>query len=213
MSRGTMGLVAPLAAVIGAGIPALIGLVSGEPVGPVLLVGIAAALGAVVIISLPDAPATSSGPASDRPGRRGELLLVLAAGLGFAAFFLGVDQSRSAGGETWWPIMIVRVAGLIAVGSTILLLSARGRAPSLRIPRRLLPLCVLAGLGDLGGNLFFIIANDSGELAVAVVTSSLYPVVTALLARFFLGERLSRVRIGGVILATVAIALIALGRA
>jgi len=208
-----MGLVAPLAAVIGAAIPALIGLVSGEPVGPVLLVGIAAALGAVVIISLPDAPATSSGPASDRPGRRGELLLVLAAGLGFAAFFLGVDQSRSAGGETWWPIMIVRVAGLIAVASAILLLSARGRAPSLRIPRRLLPLCVLAGLGDLGGNLFFIIANDSGELAVAVVTSSLYPVVTALLARFFLGERLSRVRIGGVILATVAIALIALGRA
>ncbi|MBA3852489.1 MAG: EamA family transporter, partial [Chloroflexi bacterium] len=70
-----------------------------------------------------------------------------------------------------------------------------------------------SGLGDLGGNLFFLLANAAGSLAVAVVLSSLYPVVTALLARVFLHERLSRLRLLGVSAAIGGVLLIAVGQA
>ena len=74
-----------------------------------------------------------------------------------------------------------------------------------------LPLFLVAGLGDQGGNVFFIFANQHDALSVAVVMSSLYPVVTALWAAFLLHERLSRLQVTGVGLAAVAAGLIALG--
>jgi len=216
LSRGTMGLVAPLAALVGAALPALVGIVSGEPASPLLLSGMALALCAVVVISLPDS--TSAAQSAERgTSARAELVLILLSGLGFAGFYLFIDQSRASGGETWWPILIVRLAGLTVVALTAGLLFARsavtgrGGRPSLRVSVALLPLLVLSGLGDLGGNLFFLLANAAGGLAVAVVLSSLYPVVTALLARVFLHERLSRLRLVGVAAAIGGVLLIAVG--
>lgn len=220
LARGTMGSVAPLAALIAAAVPALVGLVNGAPQTPALLAGILAALLAVVLISLPsgagDGDSTGStegrAPGSRSVGIRNELGLVLLAGLGFAGFFLAIDQARAAGGETWWPIMMVRAAGLAVVVVLLAGMAARGRAPSFRFPLTLLPLFVLSGLGDLGGNLFFLLANAKGDLAIAVVLSSLYPVVTALLARIFLHERLNALGTAGVGLAVVGVALIAVGQ-
>ncbi|MDQ3492981.1 MAG: DMT family transporter, partial [Chloroflexota bacterium] len=88
----------------------------------------------------------------------------------------------------------------------------RAGRPSLRVPLAVIPLVVLSGLGDLGGNLFFLLANAAGSLAVAVVLSSLYPVVTAVLARIFLHERLSRLRLMGVAAAIGGVVLIAAGQ-
>jgi drug/metabolite transporter (DMT)-like permease len=219
LARGTMGLVAPLTALIGAAIPALVGIATGEPVGILLVVGIVAALAAVVVISVPDAAPLVSEPAETagtRPAparsRVAELALMGIAGLGFAGFYLGIDQAHDTGGETWWPLVMVRATGLLLVVGTTIAVALSGRAPLVRVPVALLPVLVLAGLGDLGGNLFFILANEGGDLAVAVVLSSLYPVVTAILARLFLAERLSRTRQGGVALALVGVVLIALGR-
>jgi len=217
LSRGTMGLVAPLAALVGAALPALVGIVNGERASPVLLAGMLLALCAVVVISLPDR--ASAAQAAERGTSAGaELALILLSGLGFAGFYLFIDQSRASGGETWWPILTVRLAGLsvVAAALTLLILRAaltgRGDRPSLRLPMRLLPLLVLSGLGDLGGNLFFLLANAAGSLAVAVVLSSLYPVVTALLARVLLHERLSILRMTGVAAAIGGVVLIAAGQ-
>ena len=68
----------------------------------------------------------------------------------------------------------------------------------------------VAGVGDLGGNLFFVLASGEGELAVVIVLTSLYPVVTAILARIFLHERLSPLRAAGVALAILGVVLISL---
>jgi drug/metabolite transporter (DMT)-like permease len=67
---------------------------------------------------------------------------------------------------------------------------------------------MLAGLGDLGGNVFFVLATQVGELAVAVILSSLYPVVTTILAAALLHERLRRIQVAGVALATISVVLL-----
>lgn len=211
LARGTMGLVAPLVALIGAAIPAAVGLISGQAASLVLVSGLAVALAAVVIISLPASVPIAEGIPAASPRRLSELGLIVVAGLGFAGFYLAVDQSRMAGGETFWPLLVVRSAGgaVAAIGSVYLLM--RARPVDLRVRRRVLPILLLAGLGEVGGNVFFVLANQAGPLAVAVVLSSLYPVITTLLARVFLRERLGRVRMTGVVLAIVGIVLIALG--
>jgi len=70
---------------------------------------------------------------------------------------------------------------------------------------------MLSALGDLGGNLFYVLALGETTLAVAVVLSSLYPVATTLLARTFLGERLTRTAVLGVALAIGGVVLIGIG--
>jgi drug/metabolite transporter (DMT)-like permease len=73
------------------------------------------------------------------------------------------------------------------------------------------PVLSLSAVGDLGGNLFYILALGQTTLAVAVVLSSLYPMGTALLARVFLGERLTRLAMLGVALAIGGVVLIGFG--
>jgi drug/metabolite transporter (DMT)-like permease len=212
LSRGTMGLVAPLTALIGATVPALVGVARGDRIAPIVLAGMLLALASVVVISLPDRRLGTPVLPAYRGARLGEWLLILGAGLGFAAFFLGIDRAHEAGGGTWWPLFAVRVAGVLLVTLAVIGLAVRGRRPSLRFGGAILPLGALAAIGDTGGNLFFVLASGAGELGVTVVLSSLYPVGTALLARIFLNERLSPMRLAGVALALVAVSLISLGQ-
>ena len=85
-----------------------------------------------------------------------------------------------------------------------------GRFPGLKLGLAALLVGCIAGLGDLGGNLFFVLASAEGELAVVIVLTSLYPVVTAILARIFLHERLGPLRVLGVALAITGVVLIGL---
>jgi drug/metabolite transporter (DMT)-like permease len=237
LSRGTMGLVAPATALIAAAVPAAVGLLGGEPASPLLLAGMVIALVAVVLISIPDpgadqataapAPEPGSRPepdpepgnrlaavATSRPAPRSDKwtwLLVVISGLGFASFYLGVDQAHAEGAGVWWTLLAVRIAALlVAVVATVLLVGAH-RAQPLRATAPVVGLGALAALGDSGGNLFYILARAETTLSVAVVLVSLYPVSTALLARFVLGERLSRLRLAGVALAVAGVVTITAG--
>ena len=60
----------------------------------------------------------------------------------------------------------------------------------------------------MGGNFFFVLANSADALSVAVVLSSLYPIVTTILAAIFLRERLRPLQIAGVILAALSVPLL-----
>ncbi len=61
------------------------------------------------------------------------------------------------------------------------------------------------------GNAAYILAVQSGALAVASVLSSLYPVTTVILAAVFLRERVTRSHAAGIGLAALAIVLIGVG--
>jgi drug/metabolite transporter (DMT)-like permease len=211
LSRGPMGLVAPLTALLSAAWPAAVALTTGSGVGPLVLTGMAAALLAVVLISLPDRRLGTPVLATYHGSRRREWLLIVGASLGFGGFFLLIDASHGAGGAVWWPLLMIKLTGVIVVVAAVSLLVPMGRAPAVKLGTAALLVGSLAGLGDLGGNLFFVLASSEGELAVVIVLTSLYPVSTAILARLFLHERLSPVRLAGVALAIVGVVLIGLG--
>jgi drug/metabolite transporter (DMT)-like permease len=211
LSRGTKGLVAPLTALIAAAIPATYGLATGDQVGPAVLLGMLVALMAVVLISMPDRRFGSPVLATYHGSRAQEWLLILVAGVGFAFFFLFVDLSHDAGGDVWWPLVLIKLGGLLTISAAALLAIPFGRSIAVKVGTAALLMGALAGLGDLGGNLFFVLASAEGELAVAVVLTSLYPVGTVLLARIFLHERLGPLRLSGVALAIVGVILIGVG--
>jgi drug/metabolite transporter (DMT)-like permease len=223
LARGTMGVVAPLAALIGAGLPVLVAVVGGEAVSLTRLGGIVLALLAVVLISLPGGERTESERREVAADLR-DLPLAIAAGLGFAGFFIGIDRA-SADDAMWWPLVIVRLVGVAVVVGLFLVLVLRSTAASLRsrigsvlgLDRlrasgrslaSILPLFALTGIGDMGGNTFFVLARDADAFSVAVVLASLYPIVTTILAALILRERLRRVQIAGVALAAVSVPLL-----
>lgn len=208
LSRGTMGLVAPATALIAAAWPASFTILRGDSVSQLALVGMAIALAAIVLISLPDRRMGTPVMPTYHGSRGREWLLILGAGLGFGGFFLLVAASHDAGGAVWWPLFMVKLGGVTAVVAAVLLLAPLGRFPGVKLGAAALLVGSLAGIGDLGGNLFFVLASDQGELAIVIVLTSLYPVVTAILARVFLHERLSPTRILGVAMAILGVILI-----
>ncbi|MEX1334510.1 MAG: DMT family transporter [Candidatus Limnocylindrales bacterium] len=210
LSRGTMGLVAPAAALLSAAWPAAFALLTGDSVGTLALAGMVVALVAIVLISLPDRRLGTPAIPTYHGSRRSEWLLILGAALGFGGFFLLIDASHEAGGAVWWPLLMVKVAGVSAVIVAAVVLTPLGRFPGIRLGTAALLVGTVAGVGDLGGNLFFVLASGEGELAVVIVLTSLYPVVTAILARVFLHERLSPLRLLGVALAIGGVVLIGL---
>ena len=70
---------------------------------------------------------------------------------------------------------------------------------------------VVAGILDMAANLAVLLAVHRGMLSLVAVLGSLYPASTVLLARYVLGERMSRTQVIGLVVALVAVAGIVSG--
>ena len=68
-----------------------------------------------------------------------------------------------------------------------------------------------AGCLDVTGTIMFVRASQTGRLDTAVVLTSLYPVITVLLARVFLKEHFTRWKTVGMAAALAAVPMIARG--
>jgi drug/metabolite transporter (DMT)-like permease len=134
-------------------------------------------------------------------GRAG-LGLALVAGCGFGGFL--VLMARGAQGGTFWPLAAARGTSLVLALSAAIA-SRRPWVPALPA----LPVVLLSGVLDAGGNAFFVLASQTGRLDVAGILSSLYPASTVLLAALLLRERVSRPQGVGIAAVLAAIALIA----
>jgi drug/metabolite transporter (DMT)-like permease len=82
---------------------------------------------------------------------------------------------------------------------------------SLRAARPVLPQLVAVAVFDTGANVLVAIATTEGSVGIVGVLSALYPIVTVVLARVFLGERLSASRRVGGVIAVAGAALVAAG--
>jgi drug/metabolite transporter (DMT)-like permease len=192
LASGTMGVVAPIAS-MGVVVPVALGLLAGEEPSALAFAGMAVAVVGILLASGPEL----SGAVSVRP-----LLLAGIAALGFGLTLFALDRgARSSLVETLWGMRLVSV--LIFVVAALVLRTTGGvRAVDL-------PLLGLVGLADLGANALFATASTRGLVSVASVLGSLYPIMTVLLARFVLDERLRRIQVLGVGLSAVGVALIA----
>jgi drug/metabolite transporter (DMT)-like permease len=75
-----------------------------------------------------------------------------------------------------------------------------------------LPFVALAGILDVGANVFFVLARGDISVALAATISGLYPLFTMTLARVFLGERLPRLGLLAVVMAVGGTVLISVAR-
>jgi drug/metabolite transporter (DMT)-like permease len=115
-----------------------------------------------------------------------------------------VSLNRAGSGSGLWPILVCQLVSVTIIVCIALV------TRELRLPPAGARLnSVLTGLLGTGGTTMFFFASHRGLLAVTAVITSLYPGGTILLARLMLGERLTRVRLGGLCLAAASVALIA----
>lgn len=195
LATGRIGVVAPVAGVLGAAIPVGVGSVmQGQP-APLQLAGIGLALVSVALVTH-----TAAGARSVPSG----LGLAVLAGCGFGAFFVFLGQVGS--GAAFAPLVVVRIAATLLMAAVVVV----SRSPW-RLSRASLLPAIVAGTLDLGGNLGYVLAAQQGRLDVAAVLASLYPVVTIVLAAAVLREHIGWLQAVGIAAALAAIVLIAAG--
>jgi drug/metabolite transporter (DMT)-like permease len=95
--------------------------------------------------------------------------------------------------------------------TSVVLAAVAIRRPSLALQPIQVPLLALIGIGDMLGNLLFAAASTSGLVSITSVLASLYPIVTVVLARLVLNERVARSQEAGIALTLAGIALISAG--
>jgi len=200
LSIGTMSIVAPIAST-GVALPVLVGLATGDQPGLLRSIGLGAAIVGIVLASRED-DSTTVEPRLQRQS----VLLAIVAGVGFGTYFVLAEiASRES---VSWALLLSRMAATpFVVAFAVLALRRGGR------PVRGRQLVVLAGIGmlDLGANVLYNYATTIGELSTVAVASSLYPVITVLLAAALLGERVRGVQRTGVVVALCGVVLIAAG--
>lgn len=199
LAEGVMSVVAPVTAVTSAVVPVVAGLALGERPGTVALVGVGLAIVAVALLSRQTAGAREREPAN----RARVLTFAFLAGVGFGAFFVLIDRTSDDAGV--WPLVASRSVTLVVSVAIALVL---GR--SLAIGADAWTPTTGTGLLDMAANALFLVANREGLLSLVAVIVSLYPASTIALAQVFLGERLERHQVVGVVIAVVAVALIAM---
>jgi drug/metabolite transporter (DMT)-like permease len=194
LGRGPMAVVAPITAVGSAAFPVLWGVVSGERLSTLSLVGILVGFVAIVLVS--------STPGHVGRVSRGLLLEAMLAGAGFGGFIITISATSAT--TTPWPLVAARI---VSAGLAMILVLRSGGSP---IPRRsdgAVGAIVAAGIFDMAGNLAFLLAVNHGRLSLSATISALYPAMTVLLARTVLGERMSANQIVGMVAAVGAVGL------
>ncbi len=194
MATAPMSLVAPITAG-GTCIPVLVGLIRGEHLSAFQLAGILVTLIGIVLASGPEFR-------SGVTVRRQAIGFAIGAAVGFGLAYTLLALAASSG--VYGTLLVQRIGGLIVLGPIVL---RSGVLPSLRLTVQRVAALAAVGGCDIVANGSYAVAASHGNLSVAAVLASLYPVVTALLARGILAERLRPVQgigvaaaLGGVLL-------------
>jgi drug/metabolite transporter (DMT)-like permease len=193
LALGNTALIAPTAAVLGALTPVLFGIAAEGLPSPAQLAGFAAGMGGIWLVT--------RGAGADGGAVRQGLLLAVVAGVGFGGFFVAIGQTGGAG-LLFFPLAVAKATGFVLVTASLLARKAPTPAPQRN------PIALLAGVLDAGGSIFYMLARAFTRLDVAAVLSSMYPVVTVILASLLLRETITRVQWLGIALCVLAVTLI-----
>jgi len=199
IALGVASIAAPISAT-GAILPVVFGFVRGEPTTMLQEIGMGCALLGVLI-------ASRTGEEQAHLGRDAKVGVgfALLAALGFGGFFVLLHEASTR--DVLWAVSVQRATGTVVLAALVLV-----RRPPLVIRWRSdAPWLILIGGLDQLANVLYGYASTVGLVSLSAVLASLYPMVTVLLARFVLNERISGLQKSGVALALTGVALVAGG--
>jgi drug/metabolite transporter (DMT)-like permease len=201
LARHSAGVVAPVAAMVGASVPVAWGFVRGERPSALVIVGVGAAVAAGGLISF--------GPAEGKAGARaaGGTWRAIAAGVGLGVSLVFFDQAGHRSGQ--WPVLAARVTAAVGAAAVCTLLARRS---FVQIPRgRVGVLACGAGALDVAATAVLVVAVRRELLVVVAPLASLGPAFTVLWAWRLQGEQLHRRQVAGLACALIGLALMTSG--
>ncbi|GAB2959901.1 MULTISPECIES: EamA family transporter [Streptomyces] len=204
LALGPMGVVSPLGS-LSVAVPVGVGLFLGERPALLQVAGIVVAVVGVVLAGGPQLKGA--------PVQRQAIVLTLVAAFGFGAVMALIAEASTTLTGLFLALFVQRVTNAVA-GGAALCVSVRRGSPALPpegFPYASLPAFAFVGLADVAANGTYSVAAQHGPVTVAAVLASLYPVITALAARFVLSERLRAVQAAGAGLALAGTLLLATG--
>jgi drug/metabolite transporter (DMT)-like permease len=198
IANSIVAIVSPTSAVVGAIIPVLFAVILGERPSTSAIMGSLLCLPAILLL-------TWEGNAEEQRQQsiKSALVYGVLAGLGFGIFFTSLSRARPGAGA--WPLVAARIASITAF--VIAMIASR---QPFRVERKGLAPTLIAGVADMGANILFLLASQSGMLSLVAIITSLFPAPTVILARIFLHQRIPPVRLAGLVLALVGVGLISL---
>ncbi len=197
LASGIAAIVSPTAALCGAVIPVIFGLLTGERPPFLTLLGVAISLPAILFLSWEKNGKPEHISKSIRHG--------LISGTFFAGFFI-ILVSKTSEQSGIWPLAAAR-----AVTVPVFLIFAIIREKKVILAKGTRKLTFISGFLDMAANVLYLLAGRTGYLIIAVILSSLYPAPTVVLQRIILKEKLPPLRILGLILSIAGAALIGIG--
>lgn len=197
LAVGAMSIVAPISAT-SATVPLAVGLATGDRPTSLQALGVGLALAGVVLAARPP------GAGERRDGAAAGVGLALLAALAFGLLLVSLDAAAET--DPLWATAVLR-----ATSFSLLALTAIVVRPRFGVGPGDLRVLALIGILDTAGNALFAAASSRSLLSLAAVLAQLYPVVTVLLARLVLGERIGRPQQLGVAAALAGVGLITVG--
>jgi drug/metabolite transporter (DMT)-like permease len=180
LAVGAVSIVAPVGATAPAvAVAAAIAL--GERPGPAQIAGFA-----LTALGIGLTTRESSGGARAGAVRPSVIFGMLSA-FGFGGFLVAMDAASE--GSVPWALLVARLTAV-----TVFVAAALITRSSVTLRRADLPALVLVGLLIVAADALYALASTAGALSVVAILSSLYPLVTLVLARIYLGERIQRPR-------------------
>jgi drug/metabolite transporter (DMT)-like permease len=196
MAVGAISVVAPIAAV-GAIVPVVFGIATGDDVSALQGIGFAFALSGVALASFERQEAGAVRVAAGVPW-------AIAAVVGFGGYY--VPMHEASGEDFLWAALVFRCTVAVLAFAAWLVMR-----PPIRAARGHLGAIVAIGILDTAGNTLFAAASSQGDVSVVSVLATLYPVTTVALAALVLSERIDRLQLVGVASALAGVVLISAG--
>ncbi len=196
LAVGLASVVSPSAALTGAVLPVLFGLITGERPPLMVWLGMALAIPAIFLLSLEPPEAEKNVKTSLGYG--------VLAGLSFGGFFILISRAGSTSG--FWPLLSARSASI-----PVFLIIAAIRGQPLRVEDKSRFPVLATGVLDMTANVFYMMAARSGMLISAAIMTSLYPAPTVLLQWLAFGEKPGKSKVAGLLLTIAGMILISTG--
>ena len=193
MKKAAYVTVIPVSGVAGALFPVLWGLIDGDSLSALQILGILVGLISIALASGVSLQ-TFKGPIA---GLRDGIL----AGLGFGGFYI-VIENTSNDTEPWGAVAS-RFFPLLIIIFILFLINDKPK-PS----KEALPFIVGSGLSNACASTCFLLAVNRGLLSNTSLLSALYPAITVVLAHFLINEKMTRTQVFGVIAAIFSMASI-----